>query len=146
MITIKKISLNELPPLVQYSYLDDYDLFDEYFTGADNYMGCVNAQLIMIYEMAGSTRMNYYKVIYQKKAIGYVVSFENCLYSFCINIKYRKKDILLNWWDKVNKVMNKNFICSLYKQNERAIKFLQKNGMEIVEEDAENQIVTLIKK
>jgi len=146
MITLKKISLNELPPLVQYSYLGDEDLFNKYFTGADNYMGCVNAQLMMIYEMGESAKMNYYKVVYQKKAIGYVVSFENCLYSFCINVKYRKKDVLLSWWDKLCKLMNKNFVCALYKKNERAINFLERNGMKVIEEDAENEIVTLIKK
>jgi hypothetical protein len=104
----------------------------------------VNGELLNIYQMAENRRLCYYKVIYQKKPIGYFVIFENTLYSFGINIKYRKKDILLSWWQQLKKTLKKGFNCYLDEQNERAINFLEKNNMKVVEKDEEHKIVTLI--
>lgn len=144
MITIKKISVNELPILVKIAYDGDNDLFNKYVGNNSEYMTCVNGELMNIYELAKDKRLKYYKVCYQKKPIGYFVTFENCLYSFAININYRKKDILLAWWDKVKKTMNTGFGCYLYKKNERAINFLKRNRMKVVEENDEYDSVFLI--
>lgn len=144
MITIKKISINEIPELVKMSYEKDEDFFTKYYANNSSYMACVNAELFKIYEMAESEKLNYYKVIYQKKAIGYVITFGDFLYSFCINIKYRKKEILLHWWDKIQKLMPKKFGCYLYKKNERAIEFLKKNRMKVIDENNEIGTVTLM--
>lgn len=143
MITIKKISINQLPELVKMSYEGDIPFFENFYVGASNYMNCVNKELFQIYEMAEEYKMNYYKIIYQKKPIGYFVTFENCLYSFAINMKFRKKDILINWWSRVKKEMQDNFVCYLYKKNERAIQFLEKNRMRVIDENQETSLVML---
>jgi hypothetical protein len=141
MVTVKKISINELPLLVQISYKGDGELPNYFINNQSDYMLIVNGELFNIYELATSMKLKYYKVIYQKKPIGYFVAFENTLYSFAINIKYRKKEILSNWWKELSKTMNKGFTCYLYEKNKRAIDFLEKNRMKIIEKDEEKKIV-----
>lgn len=144
MVTIKKISVNELPKLIQMSYEGDNGIFKYLPGNHSHYMTSVNGELLNIYQLSKDKRLRYYKVIYQKKPIGYFVTFENVLYSFAINIKYRKKDILLHWWKELKKTLNKGFTCYLDEQNERAINFLQKNNMKISDKDEENKTVILI--
>lgn len=144
MVTVKKISVNELPKLIQLTYEGDSELFQYLPGNHTNYMTSVNGELFNIYQMAEDKRLKYYKVIYQKKPIGYFVTFENHLYSFAINIKFRKKDILLHWWKELKKTLNKGFSCQLEEMNERAIKFLEKNNMKVVDKNEEHKIVTLI--
>ena len=148
MVSVKKISVNNLPDLVYLSYLGDEEFLNKYSPhiedGAAGLIANVNAELAFIYEMGQEKKMNYYKVIYQKKPIGYFVTFENTLYSFGINVKYRKKDILPYWWKGLKKTLSKGFDCFLNDKNERAIGFLEKNNMKISERDIENKIVTLV--
>lgn len=145
MVTLKKISVGELPNLVQIAFKGDEELFNKYYQFKMDEMGCVNTTLLKIYETAKLKKLNYYKVVYSQKPIGFVVYFDNLLYSFGIELKHRKKDILLHWWDKITKTMPKQFACMLYAHNERAINFLKRNGMEVMDENAEENIITLVK-
>jgi hypothetical protein len=83
----------------------------------------------MIRDASKVKKLSYYKAVYKQIPIGYVVLFNDCLYSFGINKKYRKKEILIDWWSSVRSLMGKNFFTALYKNNERAINFLVKQGM-----------------
>jgi hypothetical protein len=144
MITIKKISINELPNLVAMSYEGDFDLMHKYYHIKLGFQDMINTTLVYIYQMASMKKLSYYKVIYRKNAIGYFVTFDNnFLYSFAINKKYRKKEILTKWWNKVEKELGETFYCGLYECNERAIKFLEKNGMKVIDVDQESKTVTL---
>lgn len=147
MITIKKISINELPPLVYFAYAGDDDFFDKYSAHEvpenAKHIGHTNSELALIYDMRQSFKLCYYKVIYQRKAIGYFVSFDGNLYSFAINKAFRKKDILLHWWQKIRQTLSKDFLCMLSLKNERAISFLKKNRMAVIEEDVENDTIVL---
>jgi hypothetical protein len=144
MITIKKISVNELPNLVAISYKGDLDLMHKYYHIKLGFQDMINTTLVYIYQMASMKKLNHYKVIYNKKPIGYFTTFDNnFLYSFAINKKYRTKDILTKWWTKVEKELGETFYCGLYECNERAIKFLEKNGMKIIDTDQEYKTVTL---
>ena len=144
MVTIKKISVNELPRLVQMAYEGDGAMFQYMPEHRSDYMSNVNGELFNIYELAQDKRMRYYKVIYQKKPIGYFVAFENVLYSFSINIKYRQKNILLSWWQELARTFNKGFLCYLEEKNQRAIKFLEKNRMKVENINEKTKLVTLV--
>jgi hypothetical protein len=145
MITIKKISINELPNLVAMSYEGDSDLLHKYYHIRLGFQDMINTTLVYIYQMSSMKKVNCYKVIYQKKPIGYFVTFDdNFLYSFAINKKYRKKDILTKWWEKVQKELGETFYCGLYECNDRAIKFLEKNRMKIIDTDEQYKTVTLV--
>jgi hypothetical protein len=150
MITVKKISKTEIPALIANAYQGDEDLLDKYYNlnrfNLDvkvDFPIAVLDTLDIIDEVSKVYKLSYYKVIYQKKPIGYFVTFDGFLHSFAINKKYRKREILIGWFEEVKKVLGKHFICMLYDVNTRAINHLQKQGMKIVHTDEEHRTVTL---
>ncbi len=144
MITLKKISQSELKPLVEVSFKDDSDLICRYHICQGGFEECVEDTVKRIKEMSSLQTMEYYKVIYDKKPIGFVALCYKRLYSFGIGTSFRKRDILIEYWQAIKRKVGNKFICSLYMKNTRAISFLKKNGMQIGEVDQENKIVTLI--
>ena len=129
MITLNKISISKLPDYVEIAYKGDTDLFTKFHVSTFDFKGAVMSTLLMILDVAKTRQLSCYKVIYQKEPIGYVVSYEGVLYSFGINIKFRKKDILLSWWEELKKTIGREFVCRLYRNNTRAIEFLKKQQM-----------------
>jgi len=55
------------------------------------------------------------------------------MYSFGINIEYRKPDILKKWFIEIQNLLG-SFECILHGKNNRAIKHLIKQGMNIKEQ------------
>jgi hypothetical protein len=135
MIYVKKIELKELPELVELSYKDDTDLFEKYHVAKMDLHRCVMSTLVMIGETARNYPLEYYKVLKGKKPIGYFIIFNECLYSFAINIHYRTKVVLKNWWRHVLEILGKHFMCSLNANNTRAVKFLERQGMKVISND-----------
>lgn len=142
MVTIKKISKPELATLIQSSFEGDNDLIEKYRPVEMTMEETIADIEERINETSKEQKLDYYKVICHKEPIGYFVTTERFLYSFAINIKFRKKDILTNWWQQVKSVLGENFRCMLYENNERAIHFLEKNGMRFWEQDG--NVITLI--
>lgn len=133
MIVLEKISKFELRNLVEIAYKGDTDLLDKYWGDGFNLEEAVNETMFMISEVEKEVEMSYYAVVCDDEEIGYVCKIPNNLYSFGININYRTKDNLIEFWDRVKEVMGEGFICMLYPQNTRAINFLKKQGMVEVE-------------
>ena len=147
MISVKKISLNNLPELIRTSYEGDKDILaTQHVVPFENIDDATTMTFGMIKDMAAEKDLVYYKVVYKKKSIGYFVTFDKFLFSFGINIKFREKDILKGWWQKVVSSLEKNFMCILYPHQARAIEFLKKNGMIVAEVDKVNNSVILIHK
>lgn len=146
MVRIKKISKHELPPLVQLSYSGDSDLIEKYHPAKSDMYGSIQNELDMIEETGGVYKVNYYKVLFENKPIGFFVTGgatgKDFLYSFAINIKFRKKDILIKWWSEVKSTLKKEFEAFLYVGNTRAVEFLKKQKMQISKE--ENLVLTFI--
>src|SRR5580704_7085609 len=102
MIRLVKISKNEIQELIEIAYKDDQKLLDEYHIAKFTHTyEAVLSTMGMINEMAEQRKLIYWKVLYDKKPIGYVVTFEDFLYSFGINIKFRVKKVLAEWWGSV---------------------------------------------
>jgi hypothetical protein len=97
-----------------------------------------------IHEASQEVKLDYYKVIYQKKPIGYFVTFDNFLYSFSINKKYRNKENLIGWFTQVKKVLGTPFQCVLYQNNTKAIDHLIKQGMVKYKDNDEDRVTTLV--
>lgn len=133
MIILEKISNFELEPLVELAYRGDDDLLLKYWGDDFNLKDAVNETMWMVREVSQEAPMDYYAVILDDEEIGYVCKIPNNLYSFGININYRTKNNLIEFWDKVKEVMEDSFICMLYPQNERAIRFLKKQGLVEIE-------------
>lgn len=142
MITLKKISQAELRPLVELSFKDDEDLVCKYHICEQGFEECVEHTLGRINTFKGEEKPSYFKVVFNKIAIGFLVISYKRLYSFGVSIKYRTKLVLTQWWEAVKKKVGREFICSLYSKNTRAIQFLLRQGMKIGE--VRNNIVTLI--
>lgn len=143
MVTVNKISFGNLKELIEISYKEDNELFEKYHVSENmSFEDCVNAQMIMIKQAAVEVEVNYYKVVCDKKPIGYVVTFPTVLYSFAVNKAYRKPEILSELFEKIKDILGDVFICKLYANNKRAIGYLQKCGMEVKEENINS--VTLV--
>ena len=76
-----------------------------------------------------------YKVVLNKEPIGFVfiTKAPNLLVSFSINKKYRNKEILKEYFDKICIELDNEFECMLYNENSRGIRWLEKCGMDITE-------------
>lgn len=145
MITLERISKNELRPLVEKSYINDEELFNKYHVGKFNLRQCVEKTVEMVEEMGEVKDLNYFKVVCDGVGIGYVVTFENILYSFAIAMEYRKKDILIEWWDRVNEILGQEFYALLYKNNIRAVEFLKRQNMKVLDGNVGNNLLVFSK-
>lgn len=144
MVSVKKISKTELIKLVEISYEGDTELFEKFHVGKFDFFQSVVSTLQMIQEMSKQQKLSYYKVISDKKPIGYFVTYQNVLYSFGIAKNFRLKEVLISWIEQVKKVLGKQICSFLYDNNTRAIDFLLKNGFRIANENLETKVITLI--
>lgn len=144
MIRVAKISFGQLPRLVELAYENDQDLFDKYHLKPMGLDDCVKSTMSLIEDVAAEKKLLYYKILWQNEPIGYFIIYDNVLYSYAIGVKYRKKNILVAWWEEIKKMMPDIFATGVYENNTRAIEFLEKQGMKVAER--KNNIVTLLNK
>jgi hypothetical protein len=145
MVRLTKISLFELPELIHLCYKNDDDLLQKYHLAPMDLGSAIESTFGMIYTASRIKKLSIYKVVYQKQPIGYVVTYNgDFLYSYAIAPKFRKKDILINWWQEIKSVLKKEFATMVYDWNSRAAKFLEKNGMQLAAHDTEKKILTYI--
>ncbi len=143
-VRLKKISLPEVRVSIAIAYQGDQELFDKYHIGKCDHLSATIKTMEMIREVSKEYDIANFKVIYDKKNIGYVSVFEGFLYSFGINKSYRKKDILIEWWQEIKKILGNRFFAQLYHNNTRAIEFLKRQGMKVVEDHKDEQTVLLV--
>ena len=85
-----------------------------------------------------------FKVVIEKgKTIGYIVFKEATLISFGLAIEYRQRKYLNEFFSLIKKELRGRFVCMLWSRNIRAVKFLMKNGLKIL--DTNPEVTTLIK-
>ena len=76
-----------------------------------------------------------FKGVYEReKLIGYYVYAELILISFSLSSQYRTRGYLRDFFSLIRRDLGKKFICKLWSKNTRAIKWLLKNNLEIIEE------------
>src|ERR1700689_1281627 len=143
MITIKKISITQLPELIELSYKGDFDLLEKFHIAKFDLIGAKVTTMMMIDLDAKKMKFDYYKIIYDKKPVGYFVVGNKYLYSFAINIKFRTQEIHELWWRKVKDILGKEFESRLYENNTRAIRFLEKRGMIVTTHNKDNSVTLL---
>jgi hypothetical protein len=143
MVSIKRVSINELDNLIMISYKDDLEGLEKYHIKPFTLEEAVYCTMKMVLDEAKEAKFIYYKILYNQKAIGYFVITNQVLFSFCINIHYRKPRIILEWWQKLEGLFGEIFLTAVYSNNTRALNFLIKRGMKVLSN--ENNIVKLIK-
>lgn len=143
MIEVKKISFKNLEPAIRKAYEGDSDLLEKYHIETCQLDEAVQTELSIINRVRCVTKIEVYIVNSGNEIIGYFVTLPNNLYSFAINKNYRNKEVLTELWDSIKTVLNHSFICMLYPNNLRAIKWLKKCGMTEVD-GVEDGAITLL--
>lgn len=129
MIHLIPIERNELRPLVTLAFKDDAELLD--IVAPKSLETLIEDNLSQFNEYGDEYGGKYYEIKWLNISIGFTVTLswpDPKLLSFGINIKFRKKSIVLEWLNAVEKQFNSPFSVHLYLRNIRAIKFFQRNG------------------
>jgi len=79
----------------------------------------------------------------KSKLIGYYVCRGGLLISFALSVSFRTRSYLRKFFALINAEFQGCFVCLLWTKNERGIKWLVKNGMQVAARD--NNITQLIK-
>jgi hypothetical protein len=141
MIEFKIITLESLPKYVKIAFKGDDRLNEYHITGSKDLDKCVEDTMDKINETSTLFELLLLSVIFEEQIIGFTVLGGGLLYSFGINKQYRTKEILTDWIKEVKELLDNDFKCILWNKNSRAIKFLERQGMEI--EDINNDYTTL---
>lgn len=137
MLKVVPISAAEIERFMLIGFMDDRDLLTTYHHKPGDLQSCVKATMKNVTECAALITLQYYKLECDGKPIGFTITGPNILYSFGINIRYRKKEIVLEWLEKMRALLNDDFRVVLYNVNTRAIRFFMRNGMENIYQDKE---------
>jgi len=142
-MVLKKITKFELKEYVEIAYKGDAELLSKYWGENFSFEDAVNETLNSVELTSSEVDMKFFSVYEKEEIIGYICCFQNNLYSFAINIEYRTKELLIEFWNKIKEAVGDSFICLLYPQNDRAIKWLMKCGMVEVENIEQNCTVLI---
>lgn len=148
MIRLEYTSREALKPLISMCYAQDTALIERYHSlnlkdmGQHTLDACVQSTHEKIMSLDASPTLKSYTILYQEDVIGYMVVFENILYSFAIIPKYRRKEILMSWWNAVTQSFKNDFFVIIHHNNTRCLSFLLKNKMQVFNE--KEGIVVLI--
>lgn len=140
MILLKPIGFKNLREHICEGFLEDVELFERY--AHKNHASpdeMVDVNLRAIQEASLDYDIELYAVIAKDsdgvfKSIGFTVLMKKgveiqLLYSYAINVAWRKKEVLLAWLAAVeNKFGDNAYAVSLYAVNSRAIAFFKRNG------------------
>ena len=135
MVTLHEIDYKWLEPFVYLAFAQDFDLLDKYHKKEATTEECISNLIVQIGELKEKCGAVCYGVWYDDEPIGFSVIAKRLLYSFGIDIHFRQKDILLEWFDLIKEKLENQFVTLLYNENVRAINFFEKNGMDIVDEN-----------
>lgn len=129
MISLIKIDIEELRDFIEISYKGDEDLLSKYHVAEYSLQQAVESTINMIAITSLEAEMTYFGVVINGQRIGYLCTFKNNLYSFGINMEYRVKEILSEFWNKIKEILGNSFMTVLYPNNTRAIEWVEKCGM-----------------
>jgi hypothetical protein len=144
MIFVDIIDKDALYSCIYMAFLDDHELIDKYHIINGDIEECVNDTYNKILIESKSSELKWYGVNDDNDDLmGFlVVSLSyGVLYSFGLNINYRKEHAK-EFFDKIKDLLNNNFGCGLWTKNTRTIKYLIRNGMQIVRKEKD---ITILK-
>jgi len=123
-------------------HMDDALIEKYHILDNSSFLECVNDTYVTIKDATEKTICQWYHILIDETLIGYFVASKtySFLFSFGINIEYRKPDVLEHWFSYVSCLLGEQFTCALWAKNLRAIEFLKRNGMKLYEEK-ENALI-----
>lgn len=153
-ILLKPIGFKVLRQHICNGFMDDVELLERNAHKAHaSYDEMVDVNLVTIIEASEDYGVSLFAVLIDHgggsyQSIGFTVLMKEgqgarLLYSFGINIAWRRKEVLLEWLKAVEKEFgDKRYGVSLYLVNSRAINFFKKNGF-VNEKVVNNQQILL---
>lgn len=132
MMKVSTIGIDELEEYIDRSFEDDYDLFEFQDRGfeAETIDGICKSVYDRIRLMPEPKFIN--GIVDNGEKIGYFVSCPFTLISFGMRKEYRDKEHLTTFFEFIKKQLGGTFQCPLFGHNTRAIKWLEKCGMNIL--------------
>jgi hypothetical protein len=143
MLQIFEIELYQIKRYVTIAFCGDHDLVHKYHIVNGRLTDCVESTVKQITITSKDYVLRYYALFYNSLPIGFTVIsvVSKLLYSFGINIMYRKKEIIKEWFDFLKSMLSNGITCILHNKNTRTIDFLVRNGLKI--ESADNGLTVL---
>lgn len=119
-----------LKEAISVAFKDDAELIDYHISPSENIQDMIDHTYNTIISIDKSVKIEYYAIVYNGTTIGFtcIIPANNWVYSFGINPEFRNKTVLLEWLDKVEKLIAGQCNVYLYSINSRAINFFKKNG------------------
>ena len=133
-MTSRKISIEKLKESIEVAFDGDNEIVKLYDPNVEvgNIEDVINDIYNKIFEIKD---LCICKGVYDSQTlIGYYIYSSILLISFSLNVKYRTESNLIDFFDIIKKDLGDEFGCRLWSKNKRAIKWLEKNGMEAVED------------
>lgn len=136
-MTVKQLlTYGELIKAIEVAFCDDKDIFSLYDPNVK--VSSVKDIVDNISHKILSHSDVIVKGVYHKnELIGYVAHNRKALISFSISVKYRVRKFLREFFSLIKKEIGGEFVCFLWNRNQRAIKWLKKNGMQVTNMTAE---------
>jgi len=135
--------------LIKIGFERDEQLFSKYHIKNGSENECIEHTYNRIKNFKDKTHC-FYEINYNNKAIGFCCFENNLLYSFGINVDYRKGDVLEEWINDLDNLFVGKYpiyMVTFYKKNTRAKDFFIKNGfyaMPYEEIPSENEEIELL--
>lgn len=143
MVTLIEIDKDVLRPCVVSAFDGDAELLSRYHIIQGTLNECVSDTLDRIEQVSKTNKLKYFSVTMESAVIGFTVIGDAFLLSFGIKERYRVRAVVMEWWKLVCEELDNEFVTWIFKKNTRAISFLLKNGMEIVDNDPKKDFFNL---
>lgn len=124
----EKINKNQIEKLLLISFQSDKELVEKFHIESGN--GIKKCMAKTQSDLLNCQNLNFYKLTENEKFCGWfgIEKFygKNFLTGFFIMPQNRTKEYVTKFWNIIFSKTSGNFICGIYKKNERARKFLEK--------------------
>jgi len=137
----KPITYDQLEEAIKISFKDDKFIIELYDPNVEvSSVDDIAIDIVRKVKEHGKVQM---KGVYDKnKLVGYFIRGGGMLISFGIAVEYRLRQFKRGLFDIIKKDFKGMFICFLWSKNVRGIRYLEKNGMKVM--DSDRQLTKLI--
>lgn len=143
-MTTKKITYQELSKAIRAAFDSDKELLEKFYDPNVKVNDVDEAVKDVSRKVATFSEAEYRGVYDKNELVGYFVFRNKLLISFGLNIGYRTRNYLREFFRLIRTEIKGKFGCLLFARNVRAIKFLVKQGMELMFTDGD--LATLVLK
>lgn len=145
MVEFEEIEFESLKDYVVLGFGGDSELLERYQQLDTDFDATVSRNMSYITDSMEGKKFIFYRIMWEERPIGFTVLdvTDSFLFSFGINKQFRSWEILNEWWAYILMMFDGDFGCILWAKNSRAINFLTRQGMQVMEQP-DNKIVLLI--